>query len=244
MTFEVALNEFEGPLDLMLHLISKEELDLFDLDITKLCDQYIEYVNAAVSIHLEVASEYLTMLATLMEYKSRRLLPSERVEIDDDYQEDPHSELVRRLLEYQQFKEASEMLQQRYLERLKQYSTPPSSIVEAIIADVNELPLVGSVNDLMRAMDRLLLRISLDNPFQSKIAHKELSVDERIITIKERFKNHTKPFSFSEILSDSNDLHVFVVSFLSILDLIRLNLMNFIIDDDSEIWLRWSEISE
>lgn len=244
MTFEVSIDKFEGPLDLMLHLISKEELNLFDLDIEKLCDQYINYINRAVSIHLEVASEYLTILASLMEYKSKRLLPSEKVEIDDDYEEDPHSELVRRLLEYQQFKDASQKLEDLYLKRIKQYSIAPANIVDEILADVNELPLSGNVNDLMKAMDRLLLRISLDNPFQNKIAHKELSVDERVIEIKERFKAYHKPFSFSEIIEDSKDLHVFVVSFLSILDLIRLNLLNFTIDEDSEIWLRWSEVSE
>ncbi len=131
-----------------------------------------------------------------------------------------------------------------YLKRIKQYSIAPANIVDEILADVNELPLSGNVNDLMKAMDRLLLRISLDNPFQNKIAHKELSVDERVIEIKERFKAYHKPFSFSEIIEDSKDLHVFVVSFLSILDLIRLNLLNFTIDEDSEIWLRWSEVSE
>ena len=84
-------------------------------------------------------------------------------------------------------------------------------------------------------------RISLDNPFQTKITHKELSVDDRVVEIRERFKDYKESFSFTKVVSDSNDIQVFVVSFLSILDLIRLNLLTYVIDEDSEIWLRWSE---
>lgn len=241
MIFEVSIDEFEGPLDLMLHLISKQELDLFDLDILELTDQYIQYINSAISIHLEVASEYLTMLATLIEYKSKKLLPKEVEQLDDDYEEDPHDLLVKRLLEYQQFKEASQMLEKLYEERALEHSIAMSPIVEDFMSDVEELPLEGNVADLIKAMDKLMQRISLDNPFQTKVTRKEVSVDERVVSIKERFKDRKQSFSFTEVVSDSNDLEVFVVSFLSILDLIRLNLITYVIDDESEIWLRWSE---
>ncbi len=244
MAFEVSIEEFEGPLDLMLHLISKQELDLFDLDILELCDQYINYINSAMSIHLEVASEYLTMLASLIEHKSRKLLPKEVDDFEADYEEDPHDLLVKRLLEYQQFKEASKMLEDLYTKRLKQHTIAMSPIVEEFMSDVEEVPLEGNVADLIKAMDKLMQRISLDNPFQSKVTHKELSVDERIVNIKERFKHTKSSFSFTDLVSDSNDIHVFVVSFLSILDLIRLNLLTYAISDDSEIWLKWSDIDE
>lgn len=241
MIFEVSIDEFEGPLDLMLHLISKQELDLFDLDILELTEQYIKYINSAISIHLEVASEYLTMLATLIEYKSKKLLPKEVEQLDDDYEEDPHDLLVKRLLEYQQFKDASQILEKLYEERALEHSISMSPIVEDFMSDVEELPLEGNVSDLIKAMDQLMQRISLDNPFQTKVTRKEVSVDERVVSIKERFKDRKQSFSFTEVVSDSNDLEVFVVSFLSILDLIRLNLLTYVIDDDSEIWLRWSE---
>lgn len=241
MIFEVSIDEFEGPLDLMLHLISKQELDLFDLDILELTEQYIKYINSAISIHLEVASEYLTMLATLIEYKSKKLLPKEVEALDDDYEEDPHDLLVKRLLEYQQFKEASQMLEKLYDDRALEHSIAMSPIVEDFISDVEELPLEGNVADLIKAMDKLMQRISLDNPFQTKVTRKEVSVDERVVSIKDRFKDRKQSFSFTEVVSDSNDLEVFVVSFLSILDLIRLNLLTYVIDEESEIWLRWSE---
>lgn len=244
MVFEVSIDEFEGPLDLMLHLISKQELDLFDLDILKLTDQYIQYINSALSIKLEVASEYLTMLATLIEYKSKKLLPIEVEKLEDDYEEDPHDLLVKRLLEYQQFKDASLKLEELYEKRMMEYTIPMSPLVEEFMSDVEEIPLEGNVADLMKAMDNIMKRISLDNPFQSKVTHKEVSVDERIVSIKERFKFTDRSFSFTDVVSDSNDITVFVVSFLSILDLIRLNLLTYTITDDSEIWLRWSEGNE
>ncbi|NLC54418.1 MAG: segregation/condensation protein A [Erysipelothrix sp.] len=243
MAFEVQINQFEGPLDLMLHLIRQQELDLFDLDILELVDQYIAYINAAKEIHLEIASEYLTMLATLIEYKSKKLLPKDKSELDDDYEEDPHDILVKRLLEYQQFKEVSKALEQRYEDRNKQFTTSLEPVAEVWLKDVEIKDLQGNVSDLLKAMNKLMQRVSLDNPFQSKITHKEVSVDERIISIRSRFNNSVGSFSFSDVVSDSSDMHVFVVTFLAILDMIRLNLLTFVIDDESEIWLKWSELN-
>lgn len=242
MAFEIQINEFEGPLDLMLHLIRQEELDLFDLDITVLVDQYIVYINQAKQIHLEIASEYLTMFATLIEYKSKKLLPKDKSELDDDYQEDPHELLVKRLLEYQQFKEISKTLEQRYQDRNKQYSASIEPVAELWLKDVEIKDLTANVSDLIKAMDKLMQRVSLDNPFQTKVTHKEVSVDQRVVSIRNRFKNHQNSFSFTELVSDSNNMHVFVVTFLAVLDMIRLNLFTFVIDDESEIWFKWSEL--
>lgn len=242
MGFEVQINQFEGPLDLMLHLIREQELDLFDLDILVLVDQYIAYINAAKEVHLEIASEYLTMLATLIEYKSKKLLPKDKSELDDDYEEDPHDVLVKRLLEYQQFKEISAVLEERYQQREKQYTTPLEPIAEVWLEDVEIDDLEGNVSDLLKAMNNVMQRISLDNPFQTKVTRKEVSVDERVISIRERFKSSESSFSFTDVVSDSRDMQVFVVTFLAVLDMIRLNLLTFVIDDESEIWLKWSEL--
>ena len=128
--FKVTIDKFEGPLDLMLHLIKEKELDLFDLDVNILTDQYVAYLNAMSEMHLEVASEYLVELAELIEYKSRKLLPRDDTELEDDYEEDPKNRLVRRLLEYQQFKEISESFGRMYQERQEMLSKPVSSVVE------------------------------------------------------------------------------------------------------------------
>ncbi|MBQ2582540.1 MAG: segregation/condensation protein A, partial [Erysipelotrichaceae bacterium] len=102
MGFEVETLKFEGPLDLMLHLIHEQQLDIFDLDMEILTDQYIRYLHAMEDLHLEVESEYLVELATLIEYKSKKLLPKKEDEADDNL-EDPKDKLVRRLLEYQKY---------------------------------------------------------------------------------------------------------------------------------------------
>ncbi len=101
MGFTVETLKFEGPLDLMLHLIKEQELDIFDLDMEVLTDQYIKYLHEMEKLELEIESEYLVELATLIEYKSRKLLPKKSDDLQDDYQEDPKERLVQRLLEYQ-----------------------------------------------------------------------------------------------------------------------------------------------
>ena len=128
--FKVTIEQFEGPLDLMLHLIKEKELDLFDLDVNVLTDQYISYLNAMSEMHLEVASEYLVELAELIEYKSKKLLPRDNSELEDDYEEDPKERLVRRLLEYQQFKEISQTLNMMYEERQEMLTKPMSGVVD------------------------------------------------------------------------------------------------------------------
>ena len=98
MDFKVTIDQFEGPLDLMLHLIKENKLDLFDLDIDVLTGQYLIYLDSMDQLHLEIASEYLVELATLIEYKSKRLLPKDESVLDEDLEEDPKDRLVRRLL--------------------------------------------------------------------------------------------------------------------------------------------------
>ena len=107
MDFLITLDQFEGPLDLMLHLIKENKLDLFDLDMNVLATQYIDYIHAMQNMHLEVASEYLSELASLIAYKSKKLLPRENVEVEEEYEEDQRDQLVARLLEYQRYKEVS-----------------------------------------------------------------------------------------------------------------------------------------
>ena len=131
MEFKVTIDQFEGPLDLMLHLIKENKLDLFDLDMNVLASQYIDYIQKMEEIHLEIASEYLEELASLVEYKSRKLLPRNDVEVTQDYEEDQRDKLVNRLLEYQRYKEASEFLKEEFDKRQKLYTRPQASIVSS-----------------------------------------------------------------------------------------------------------------
>ena len=112
MTYKVKLDTFEGPLDLLLYLIQKEEVDIYDIPIAKITDQYLEYLELLKLLDLSIAGEFLVMAATLMHIKSKMLLPPEPIEGAELPEEDPRAELVRRLLEYKKFKEAASELSQ------------------------------------------------------------------------------------------------------------------------------------
>ena len=105
MEYQVILDDFQGPLDLLLHLIKEKEMDLQTLELSVITDQYLQYIHMMESSQLEVMSEYLVMAAQLIEMKSKMLLPKEKVQIEDEYQEDPREALIRRLIEYKRYKD-------------------------------------------------------------------------------------------------------------------------------------------
>lgn len=237
MAFEIKSDSFEGPLDLMLHLIKESKLDLFDLDMNVLCDQYLSYLNAMESMHLEVASEFLSELAGLIEYKSKKMLPKEKVEISEEYEEDQRDKLVKRLIEYQRFKEVSEEFSRKYEERQKLMSKPVSEKTNEWISTVKEDDFVGNPYDLIKAMNRVIRRMSLEVVQETNMQVSELSVEERDEQIRKRFETIDTKISFEDLCDDCDSLHMVIVSFLSILDLIRHGFLNFTIDENDDIWL-------
>ena len=110
MNYTIEINNFEGPLDLLLHLIKKAELDICEISIVEITKQYLDYINLMESMNLNIASEYLTMAAELIEIKSSILLPKKKIDNEDDYEEDPKENLINRLIEYEKYKEISEVL--------------------------------------------------------------------------------------------------------------------------------------
>lgn len=243
MAFSITIDQFEGPLDLMLHLVKDNKLDLFDLDMDILTDQYLAYLNSMEEMQLEVASEYLSELAGLIEYKSKKLLPREKVEIEEEYEEDQRDKLMKRLLEYQRFKEVSELFQQKYEERQCLMSKPMSEETKQWITAVNEDDISGNPYDLIKAMNRVIRRVALMQPYETKMTIKELSVDERVLQIKRRLQNWQGKISFDELCEDCIDLHMVIVTFLSILDLIKHKEFTFTIDDKETIWLLKNEVA-
>lgn len=237
MAFEIKSDSFEGPLDLMLHLIKENKLDLFDLDMNVLCDQYLSYLNAMESMHLEVASEFLSELAGLIEYKSKKMLPKEKVEISEEYEEDQRDKLVKRLIEYQRFKEVSEEFSRKYEERQKLMSKPVSEKTNEWISTVKEDDFVGNPYDLIKAMNRVIRRMSLEVVQETNMQVSELSVEERDDQIRKRFETIETKISFEDLCDDCDSLHMVIVSFLSILDLIRHGFLNFTVGENDDIWL-------
>ena len=235
--FKVTIDKFEGPLDLMLHLIKEKELDLFDLDVNILTDQYVAYLNAMSEMHLEVASEYLVELAELIEYKSRKLLPRDNSELEDHYEEDPKDRLVRRLLEYQQFKEISESFGRMYQERQEMLSKPVSSIIdEWANTEPDDTHYEGNPYDLMRAMRKVLMRIQLQKPIETKYTHREISMEDRELEVRAKLDRLPDTFRFESLLDDCKDMPMFIATFLAVLDLARLHTLVFTVDENDVIW--------
>lgn len=237
MEFKVMIDQFEGPLDLMLHLIKEKELDLFNLDIAVLTEQYIDYIHQMKQLHLDIAGEYLAMLASLIEYKSRKLLHKDDEEIDDNYQQEQNEEdLVKRLIEYQKYKDVSSQLQEMFEQRQLHYEKRQSQIVNEWIS-IKENYDNTSPYDLIKAMNRCLNRYKIAQPYQVNITKKSISVDERKQQIKKMVDNWSEIFDLNTTLNDCHDIYDVVVTFLAVLDLVNDNYLSFSIKKD-EVYFR------
>ncbi|MDO4500746.1 MAG: segregation/condensation protein A [Erysipelotrichaceae bacterium] len=238
MGFKVETMKFEGPLDLMLHLIREQELDIFDLDMEVLTDQYIKYLHEMENLELEVESEYLVELATLIEYKSKKLLPKPVDPLEGEYEEDPKERLVKRLLEYQKFKEISKTLSDTYIERQDQLAKQVSldSVVKNTINDDQKLE--GNPYDLLKAMNRVLRRLQLSKPIETRYTSKEISTEDRILEIKSRLINLPDTFNFENLVEDCRSIHEYVVTFMAILVMAKDHFLVFDIDENENIWFK------
>lgn len=208
---EVVLEAFEGPLDLLLYLIRKENLNILDIPMAPLTRQYLEYVEIMKSKNLELAAEYLVMAAMLMEIKSRLLLPRPPSATPDE--EDPRAELVRRLLEYEQMKKAAQRLDE--LPQAGRDVVAISVWIERTIAE--RLPNVNA-QDLAEAWRTLLHRARMSR--HHHISREELSVREHMSGIL-RVLRERRVLEFSELFDAQRGVPVLVVTFLALLELAR-----------------------
>jgi segregation and condensation protein A len=239
--FQVNLDQFEGPLDLMLHLIKEKKLDLFNLEVDVLIDQYIEYIHALEDTQLEIASEYLVELATLIEYKSKKCLPVSDPILDvGNYEKDTKDELVRRLIEYQKFKDISQRLQTRYDERQLQMDKP------ADLTYLNEIDdkyhyYESDVYELIKAMEKCIARFHLSHPSQVQFTKSEISLEERMLQILQLINGNKLTYDFEEFIEDASTLNLFIVSFLAILELVRKGILGIDTVSDERITFKLGE---
>jgi len=218
--YKVKFEVFEGPLDLLLHLIKKEEVDIYEVNLTKLATQFIEYIEVMRMLDLDIAGEFLVMASTLMYIKSRELLPvDQQVQVEDeDEGEDPRWELIRQLVEYKKFKDAAAQLQVRELEQENIFPRIPGKLdfVSApppLRADVSIFDLVNAVNLVLK---RFTQREDLRDIFEDKWSVSE-KIEEMIKLISER-----PTLKFSELFVDATSRSEVVCTFLALLELIRL----------------------
>lgn len=212
---EVILEAFEGPLDLLLYLIRRENLDILDIPMAPLTRQYLEYVEAMRATNLELAGEYLVMAATLMAIKSRLLLPRPPAAEQDE--EDPRAELVRRLLEYERIKKAAQQLDQ--MPQVGRDVLAVSVWVERTVAE--RLPEVNA-QDLAEAWRALLHRARLSA--HHHVSREELSVREHMSGILRRLRER-RVLEFRELFDPARGVAVLVVTLLAVLELARESLL-------------------
>lgn len=208
--------EFEGPLDLLLHLIKESNIDIFDIKIADITDQYLHYIDHFDQLNLNVDSEYLVMAANLIEMKSKELLPLP--EEDELEEEDPKEELINRLLEYQRYKEISTQFQELESIRQELYSKVPS-ILEEYHDDSLKISEDITLDDIVKAFEQLKEKQKLEKPLNTVITKKEYSVDVRNKEILKQLQNKKK-LNFVDLFEIYTKDYV-VVTFLSILDLAK-----------------------
>ena len=230
MSYEVVIDDFQGPLDLLLHLIKEKEMDLETLEVSVITDQYLAYIDQMDADQLETMSEYLVMAAQLIEMKSKMLLPNEKVELEDDYQEDPREQLIRRLIEYKKYKDILDDVRECYEYRQTLHTKAPA-LMDDYVVDTSELiPDHLEVYDLIKAMQKMFQRKVLHAPLESRIARVEISIEERSDQIRQYFKLHKNQRIRFEELFEEPTRTFFVVTFLSILVLV--NTSELIIEQD------------
>ena len=228
------IGDFEGPLDLLLHLIKKSKMEIFDIEISEITKEYLNYIKEMTDMNLDIASEYLVMAAELIEMKSRKLLPNKKDE-EEEEDENPEEELKRRLIEYKKYKESTEVFRNLEENRANYYTKAPESLKQYSSEKLENDGSVG-IFDLLDAFQKLLERQEYNKPKNTKITRKELSVKERVAKIRDILKVHKK-INFIELFDNFSKPYV-VVTFLSVLEMAKNREINIKQDNNfSDIYL-------
>ena len=214
MEYKFKINQFEGPLDLLLHLIKESEMDIMDIEIVKLTDQYLNYINSMENLDLSTASEYLSIASELMYLKSKTLLPAKE---EEEYIETKEN-LINRLLEYKKYKEVTSNLKELEQERNSFYTKTPSNMKEYQTNQIN-LNQEITLEDLVNAFKKYLERKKYEEPLTTKVTTKEISIKERKHQIYQILKTRKK-VEFYELFEEFSKPYI-VATFLSILEMAK-----------------------
>ena len=217
MTYQIKLEMFEGPLDLLLHLTREHQIDILDIPIATITEEYLRYLALMQELDLDVAGEFLLMAATLIHIKSKMLLPPEEgAEGEQVEEEDPRAELVDRLLAYKKFKEAAQTLGLLEAEQAQLHRRGAPTIELTV-----EGPLTVSLLELVRAFRDVLRRADVPSPLE--ITPEELNVGQRIVLLLDRLASES-PLEFSRLFEGTGRRTEIIVTFLALLELLRRRL--------------------
>ncbi|MBC8556746.1 segregation and condensation protein A [Jutongia hominis] len=247
MSISVKLEAFDGPLDLLLHLIEKNKIDIFDIPIVEITNQYMEIIAQMQTKDMDVMSDFLLMAATLLRIKSKMLLPAEKAEEGEE--EDPRAELVERLLEYKTYKYASYELKDLQMDASKQLFKKPS-IPEEIANYKEEIDISELLGDLtlarLQSIFHAVMKKQIDkiDPIRSKfgkIEKEKISLGDRMQYISEYAREHKK-FNFRMLLEEQTSKTMVIVSFLGILELMKEGMLKIVQENIfDDIWITYQE---
>lgn len=218
MNYNIKINEFEGPLDLLLHLIKQSNINIQDIDISQITTQYLKYLNNMQELNINIASSYIVMAAELMEIKSKSLLPQTQDESSEEEETISKENLINKLIEYQKYKEMTSVFKDMETSRQEIYIKSPEKISNYI---ENKIQNTGdtTIDDLVKAFTDFLDRKDKEKPLETKITEKEYSIKKRKQQIKELLKSKEQ-LSFTDLFEEKN-LSFIIVTFLSILEMTK-----------------------
>ncbi|UUI05557.1 segregation/condensation protein A [Oceanobacillus jeddahense] len=221
--YEVKLEKFEGPLDLLLHLINQYEIDIYDIPVAQITQQYMDYIHTMQHLELNIASEYLVMASTLLAIKSQMLLPKqefEEEEMDEAYMEDPREELMQRLIEYRKYKEAAEALKEKEAKEQQVYTRSP------VVFDFKDVPVENvnagnaSIFDMIDALKKMMQRNQWKEPQDTVIERTDIPIEKRMDEVLEQVKSSKNGVAFHTLFPVPTKSYI-VTTFVAILELMK-----------------------
>lgn len=222
MSYQVSIEIFEGPLDLLLHLIHKQKLDIYDIPIAQITQQYLDYIKTMQQLDIELASEFVVMAATLLSIKAKMLLPRKKVELETEgKEEDPRQELAERLAEYEKFKKLANKLKEMEQGQSALYFRPVDELLlEKALKKVNPLENV-TLTDLCKAFKKVLKKASAIEKTR-ELERAQFTIGDKIKELTKMLESQPQGMIFQELFSYDTTRLEMVITFLALLELIKL----------------------
>ncbi|GAA0599571.1 segregation/condensation protein A [Virgibacillus siamensis] len=218
--YQVKLDTFEGPLDLLLHLVNHYEIDIYDIPVARITEQYMHYIHTMQQLELNVASEYLVMAATLLAIKSQMLLPVQQIdEEDEEYMEDPREELMQRLVEYRKYKAAAEKLREKENNDHQIFTRPPAAFEQTERKSAIEKN-DTSIYDMLHALEKVFERKKWNAPLETKVQRGEIPIEQRMTEVLQIIKDSGTRVSFDQLFETPSRGHI-VATFMAVLELMK-----------------------
>ncbi len=246
MEYQVKIDDFEGPLDLLLYLIKDMKISIDKVNVSEITQQYIDFIHAMEKFNLEVASEYLVMAAYLIYIKSKMMLPKANLDNENiDYEENPEEKLKMRLKIYKLFKDLTPYFREQEEERNNYITKIPTDLSNEFKLEVKEiLNQNANVYDLLSAFNKVIKRFNLHKPIKTKITQQTMTIDERITELRSLIRTR-KSLLFKELFNQTDTKEYIVVTFMAVLELAKEKTININQDElFTDIYVNYNENRE